>query len=611
MSRNSSGTYTLPAGNPVVSGTIIEASWANVTLSDLAAALTDSLSRSGQGGMSAALRIIDGTAAVPGVAFGNETGSGAYRAAAGDWYLTVLGSGIARIRSTGVDITGALGVSGTITGNVTGNISGNAGTVTNGVYTTGDQTIGGTKTFSANPTLSAGTANGVPYLNGSKSLVSGSGLTFDGSKFGINKTSPYSTLDVGGNTAQVVTSLFTTGVDDLNFRVGAANGVAGSTGSLQGQIGLFYLGTGDAATIGFVRGGSATDASLTFRTNAAERMRITDTGLVGIGGTPTVSLDVGFKTDAIRMPVGTTAQRPTGASGLFRMNSTTGAPEWYDSLSSTWVSFYDRPQYSVDYLVVAGGGGGGGANGGNSSPGAGGGAGGLLTGSGLTVSKGTQYTITIGAGGAGGGPGASRGTSGANTVFASYTAVGGGGGGPGSGLGYYDGLSGGSGGGGGVYGVGGAGTSGQGYAGGTGSTLPMCGGGGGAGGVGYNGGSASGTNGQGGIGVNWLSLGTYYAGGGGSGTEDAAFSAAGGNGGGGAGGAGSPISNGTAGTANRGGGGGGGGADNSSTTTAGGSGGSGVVIIRYAGAQRGTGGTVTSSGGYTYHTFTTSGIFTA
>ncbi len=36
----------------------------------------------------------------------------------------------------------------TIKANVTGNVSGNAGTVTNGVYTTGDQTIGGNKTFS-------------------------------------------------------------------------------------------------------------------------------------------------------------------------------------------------------------------------------------------------------------------------------------------------------------------------------------------------------------------------------------------------------------------------------------------------------------------------------
>jgi hypothetical protein len=42
-----------------------------------------------------------------------------------------------------------------------------------------------------------------------------------------------------------------------------------------------------------------------------------------------------------------------------------------------------------------------------------------------------------------------------------------------------------------------------------------------------------------------------------------------------------------------------------------GAGGSGIVIISYAGNQRGTGGTVTSSGGNTIHTFTSSGIFTA
>jgi PKD repeat protein len=35
------------------------------------------------------------------------------------------------------------------------------------------------------------------------------------------------------------------------------------------------------------------------------------------------------------------------------------------------------------------------------------------------------------------------------------------------------------------------------------------------------------------------------------------------------------------------------------------------VIISYPGSQRGTGGTVTSSGGNTIHTFTSSGTYTA
>ena len=42
-----------------------------------------------------------------------------------------------------------------------------------------------------------------------------------------------------------------------------------------------------------------------------------------------------------------------------------------------------------------------------------------------------------------------------------------------------------------------------------------------------------------------------------------------------------------------------------------GSGGSGVVVIRYLGIQRGTGGNVTTSNGYTIHTFNSSGTFTA
>ncbi len=39
--------------------------------------------------------------------------------------------------------------------------------------------------FSAALTLSAGTANGVPYLNGSKVLTTGSALTFDGTNFSV------------------------------------------------------------------------------------------------------------------------------------------------------------------------------------------------------------------------------------------------------------------------------------------------------------------------------------------------------------------------------------------------------------------------------------------
>ena len=48
MSRNGSGTYSLPAGNPVTTGTTISSTWANSTLSDMATALTQSIAYDGQ-----------------------------------------------------------------------------------------------------------------------------------------------------------------------------------------------------------------------------------------------------------------------------------------------------------------------------------------------------------------------------------------------------------------------------------------------------------------------------------------------------------------------------------------------------------------------------------
>jgi hypothetical protein len=48
MARNGSGTYSLPAGNPVTTGTTISSSWANNTLSDISNALTASIAYDGQ-----------------------------------------------------------------------------------------------------------------------------------------------------------------------------------------------------------------------------------------------------------------------------------------------------------------------------------------------------------------------------------------------------------------------------------------------------------------------------------------------------------------------------------------------------------------------------------
>ena len=57
MSRNGSGTYTLPAGNPVVTGTTISTTWANTTLTDIANTLTASVASDGQTPMTGSLNM--------------------------------------------------------------------------------------------------------------------------------------------------------------------------------------------------------------------------------------------------------------------------------------------------------------------------------------------------------------------------------------------------------------------------------------------------------------------------------------------------------------------------------------------------------------------------
>ena len=353
-------------------------------------------------------------------------------------------------------------------------------------------------------------------------------------------------------------------------------------------------------------------ASVVVAATGTATTSITSSLSIGTGTTTATTVGLAVLTnDAVQLPVGTTAQRPSNPGiGMIRYNTsgTLGLEVFVSAAGTgtnpsigTWTSIV-VPIYTVNYLIVAGGASGGSDNGG------GGGAGGLLSGT-TPVIAGTQYSITVGAGASGGSYNA-FGTNGNNSTAFSLTAIGGGGGGGNSSP--FNGLSGGSGGGASNQGnTGGSGTSGQGNAGGAGvntSGSYPAGGGGGAGGVG---GSASGsTAGSGGVGLQSYISGSaiYYAGGGGGGSWVTA--GAGGNGGGGGGNSGNNSNPATAGTANTGGGGGGG------TGAGGAAGGSGIVIISYANAsQRASGGAVTSyQSGSTLmwvHTFTTSSVFTA
>jgi hypothetical protein len=257
--------------------------------------------------------------------------------------------------------------------------------------------------------------------------------------------------------------------------------------------------------------------------------------------------------------------------------------------------------FTANFLVVAGGGGGGRR--------CGGGAGGYRsaystenTGGGqpaetpLSITLGTAYTVTVGAGGTGtvetNDNTVTQAYNGSNSVFGSITSTGGGAGA----TQLNTAGNGGSGGGGGDGSTTGAGTSGQGYDGGT-SGAP---GGGGSAAVGVSASPGAGGSGQ----ASSITGSSVARGGGGGGSSNS--SGAGGYGGGGAGATYNGY-NAQSGTANTGGGGGstGGGA----STAYGGNGGSGVVVIRVpvdvtATFSGGVTSSSTTSGGYKIYTVT-------
>ncbi len=209
MSRNGSGTYSLPAGNPVVTGTTIASTWANNTMNDLASALTDSVAADGQTSMTGNLNLnsnkivnlltptvsTDAVTKAYADALVGGTGAGSFTT------LTVTGtttlattltgvlkgtSGVVAVATAGTDYAG-ISTAQSFTAGQRGSVSAltDGATITPNFNTANNfsLTIGGNRTL-ANPTNITAGQSGVIVITqdgtGSRTLAYGSYWDFSG-----------------------------------------------------------------------------------------------------------------------------------------------------------------------------------------------------------------------------------------------------------------------------------------------------------------------------------------------------------------------------------------------------------------------------------------------
>ena len=202
--------------------------------------------------------------------------------------------------------------SGTVTVGLPSNV-----TIGNNLTVTGNLTVSGTTTQTG-PIVSDDNFTGLLNSNTGNSSDFGffgkyvessttkyAGLYYDASTdntfrlFADTQTEPAATVDTSA-TGYAAANLITAGITATTGTFSGA--VSGTTGTFSGDL--------------------AVDTNVLKVDTSNNRIGVNQ-------ASPTVSIDAGSNTDAILVPVGTTAQRPSGAAGQFRYNSTTSQFEGY------------------------------------------------------------------------------------------------------------------------------------------------------------------------------------------------------------------------------------------------------------------------------------------
>lgn len=262
--RNSSGTYSLPSGNPVVTGTIITSTWANNTLTDIKSEITNSLDRGGRGGMTAPLPLANGTVAAPALTFGTDTDTGLYRIGANN--PGIAAGGVLAQQWTATGSTLPLGAIVTQSQTDTDGLDATGNGVGKGLFGTGGSTsgsgvagVGGAPNGYGIDGHGTGAGGGVsgnggatgPGVVGTGGATSGVGGIFAGGWFSAGVTASGGGTDGGAGVAGIVATGGTTG-NGGTFTGGAGSpGLVATGGTTSGNGGEFIgTGTGNAIKVG-------------------------------------------------------------------------------------------------------------------------------------------------------------------------------------------------------------------------------------------------------------------------------------------------------------------------------------------------------------------------
>jgi hypothetical protein len=209
----------------------------------------------------------------------------------------------------------------------------------------------------SNSYLKFDTTNSSELITASKAFTVASGVTFTTNTADINGGAIDGTT-IGGSSAAAgtFTTATATNVQATNFKANdgtAAIVITDSTGAV--AVSTALTATGNVSVDGgtFIFNEAGADLDFRFEGDNNANLLFGDAGNDRIGiktATPGYSLDVGTATDAIALPAGSTAQRPSPVPGVIRFNNTTGKYEGSQD-GSTWVDFAtsgDAPTFTKE-----------------------------------------------------------------------------------------------------------------------------------------------------------------------------------------------------------------------------------------------------------------------